>query len=403
MLLFLIVWVVYLLTASYTVSQVNDNRSVTLTAWSLGTQGTIDLPQGWRGDIPWEAEGVDGAIHTDRFPGAWLWAAPFHAAADAFLDRGVPPHPVLLNYAPSGVAAATAAALAVLTSFLAFRRLTDRRLALWAAGVLAFATGTWSISADAMWTHSITHLTLMLGVLGAASGREASSGLAFAFSVLTRPQTAVVPAVVGLWRGVSARSIRPVAVIGLTSALGVVAMVAYSRTVFGTWLPIAGYNAAKVESVATVTWTEFFLRFVGGFADPERGILVYTPFVLILLPFIRKGWRVSEWWVRAAAVGGLGYYVVQMRANGFEGGGHFFGSRLGLEMLVLSAPLLLRTWQAFVAGDSFLRRLTVGLIAVAFVLHAFGATVLSTSRSAPAFWANMIAEQCEEFPDHVGC
>lgn len=403
LLLFLVVWVVYLATASYTVSQVTDNRSMTLMAWSLGTRGTIDLPQEWRGDVPWEVDGVDGSLHTNRFPGAWLWAAPFHAAAELLLDRGTPPHPVLLNYAPSGVAAATASALAIVASFLVFRRLADRRLALSAAGVLAFATGVWSVSADAMWTHSVTHLMIMLGLISAASRHNAISGLAFACSILARPQTAIVPAVVGLWRGLSARSLRPVLVIGLTSAVGVASMAAYSKVVFGTWLPVAGYDPGPVESVASIAWTDFFRRLAGGFADPERGILVYTPFVLVLLPFVRRGWLVSEWWVRAAAVSGLAYYVVQMRANHFSGGDDFFGSRLGIEMLVLSAPLLLRTWQAYVDGDAFWRRITIGLIAVSFVLHAAGASALSTSRPAAALWEERIAEACDEFPEHLGC
>jgi hypothetical protein len=250
LLLFLVVWVAYLATASYTVDQVNDSRSATLMAWSLGARGTIDLPQDWSGEIPWEDEGVDGSVHTDRFPGAWLWAAPFHAVSEAVLDRGTPPHPVLLNYAPSGVASATAAALAVTVSFLLFRRLAARRLAVQAALVLAFATGVWSVSADALWTHAVTHLTLSLGLLAAASGRDASSGLAFAASIITRPQTAVVPAVVGLWRGAAARRWRPIVVIGVTSAVGVVAMAVYSRLVFGTWIPVGASPAASPTRTA---------------------------------------------------------------------------------------------------------------------------------------------------------
>ncbi|WP_052667460.1 hypothetical protein [Nitriliruptor alkaliphilus] len=403
MLLVLLVWVVYLLTATYTVSQVNDSRATSLMAWSLGTRGTVALPEEWRGYVPWEAEGVDGSLHTDRFPGSWLWAAPFYTVSEAVLDRGTPPHPWLLNYAPSGVASATAAALAIGVSFMLFRRLAARRLALGAALVLAFATGVWSVSANVMWTHGLTHLTLSLGLLAAAGGRDASSGLAFAAAILTRPQTAVVPAVVGLWRGASARRIRPVVVIGILSALGLLGMVIYSRAYFGTWIPVAGYTPGKVTSVATISWRQFGLNLAGGLADPHRGLLVFTPFLFVFAPFIGRGWRASEWWVKAGALGGLAYFVVQMRANGYQGGAQYYGSRLSLELLVLAAPLLLRTWQAHLSRVPLLRRAVLGLIVVSFTMHAVGATILRSYYGAAESWHPDLAELCEQHQDFYGC
>jgi hypothetical protein len=403
LLLFLFVWVVYLGTASYTVDQVNDSRSATLMAWSLGARGTIDLPQAWSGEIPWEDEGVDGSIHTDRFPGSWLWAAPFHAVSEALLDRGTPPHPVLLNYAPSGVASATAAALAVVVSFLLFRRLAARRLAVHAALVLAFSTAVWSVSADALWTHSVTHLTLSLGLLAAASGRDAGSGLAFAAAIITRPQTAVVPAVVGLWRGAAARRWGPIVVIGLTSAVGVVAMAVYSRAVFGTWIPVGAYSPHKVESVATVGWWTSVTRIAGGLLDPNRGLLTTTPFLLVLALFLHRGWRRAPWWVRSGAIGGVVYFLVQMRANGYEGGRGFYGSRLTIELLVLAAPLLLRTWQVHFAGRPVWRRITLVLVAASLAIHALGAIFFSSPLRGPETWHAEMVEACQQYPDWQGC
>lgn len=401
--LFLFVLVVYLATAAYTVNQVNDNRAMSLTAWSVGTQGTFALPEAWRDEIPWQVDGVDGRLYTDRFPGTALWGAPFHTLTKWMLDRGTPGHPMLLNYAPSGVAAATGTALAVMLSFHVFRRLANRPEAVWATLVLAFATGTWSISADALWNHGITHLTLVAGLLALTDGKHARSGLAYAAAVITRPQTAVVPAIMGIWKGWTTRSLRPVMLVGAVSLLGVAAMAAYSRTLFGTWLPIAGYGEQKVQQVATIPLMDFVQRMALALAHPQRGILLYAPFLLVLVPFTGRGWRVSPWWVRASAIAGVMYLVVQMRSNAYHGGAHFFGARLPLETLVLSTPLMLRTWQAYVSKTRIWRRACLALVAVALVMHAAGATVFSTRTGGAADWQTRMADLCAEQPELHGC
>jgi hypothetical protein len=401
-LLFLVVWVVYLLTATYDEVQINDNRAVNISAWSLGTQGTLALPEDWEGQNRWIVRGADDRVYTNRFPGAILWATPFHAVAEAVLGRGVPDHSIFLNHAPGGVAAATATALAVLATFLVLRRLADRRLAIGATLVVAFATGTWSVSADSMWTHGLTHLTLTLGVLAAASGHNARGGLAFAAAAFTRPQTAVVAAVVGLWRGAHLRSIRPVIVIGLVSALGVVALSAYSYRLFGTLLPVAGYSGSRITAVATTSGSVFGERLLHTLANPRRGVLVYTPFLLVLLPFAWRGWRVSPWWVRASAIAGLVYLVVQLRANTWHGGSGFFGSRLALETVVLAAPLLLRTWQVCVSKVPILRVACLTLVAASFALHTFGALRPVPPNDQRALEVE-IEKLCDASPDLEGC
>jgi hypothetical protein len=403
LLLFLAVLTVYLLTATYTAKQVNDNVAVNLSAWSLGTQGTLSLPDSWEGTNRWIREGRDGQLHTDRFPGAIVWAAPFYAAADLILDQGVPDHPLSMNYAAGGVAAATASALAVLVTFLVLRRLADRRLAAFAALAVAFGTGTWSVSADAMWTHGVTHLTLALGLLAAADGRHVRSGLLFAAAILTRPQTAVVPAVIGVWAGVTSRRLQPVVLIGAGSLLGVMALSYYSYRYFGTYLPVAGYSEGKVAAVATTSFAQFGERFFFTLVHPLRGVLIFAPFLLVLLPFAHYGWRASPWWVRASAVSGVVYLVVQLRSNTWHGGGSYFGSRLTLETLVLCAPLLLRTWQSRIEASERLRGACIGLVVVAVGLHTLGATVLTMHPRAVEAWWDRLVEQCHEDPNIDAC
>jgi hypothetical protein len=393
---------VYLLTATYSSYQVNDNRAVNISAWSLATQGTLALPDHFAGGNRWIVEGRDGELYTNRFPGAILWATPFHAVAALITGGDVPDHPVFLNYAPGGVAAAAVTALAVGASFLLFRRLADRRLAVAATVVLAFGTGVWSVSADAIWTHGPTHLLLVLGVLAAADGRNNKAGLAFAVAILTRPPTAVVAAVTGIWSSVRSRRVGPIVVIGAWSATGALALAAYSQRLFGTWQPIAGYREDAITSLATSSWEALGSQVIWTLVHPLRGVLIYTPFLLVLTPLIRHGWRTSPWWVRSSAVGGLVYMALQLRFS-WSGGGGYFGSRMTLETLVLAAPLLLRTWQAFVSQSERLKGAAVGLMAVAVVTHGLGATVRSIHPEAREEWRVELETFCEQNPELDGC
>jgi len=400
--LVLFVWVVYLATATYDAFQLNDNRATNLSAWSLGTRGTLELPEEWEGGNRWIKEGRDGGLYTDRFPGAVLWATPFHAVSEPFFGFGTPGHDVLLNYAPGGVAAATVTALAVGVTFLVLRRLAPRRLAMSATVALAFGTGVWSVSADSMWTHGLTHLTLMLGVLATADERYARAGLAFAGAVLTRPHTAVVPAVMGVCATISTRRWRPMLVIGATSMLGVLLMVVYSRWFFETWLPIAGYSTGRPGGVIRTSWAVTGERIAYTLAHPIRGVMIYTPALLVLLPFVRNGWRAAPTWARSAAVGGLVYLAVQLRVNTWTGGADFFGSRLTLETLVLLTPLLLRTWQTVIVTSERLKGACVGLLVVGVLLHGYGALNPITAESR-AEWQTELDELCERQPELNGC
>ena len=404
-LLFLFVWALFLATASYTVDQVNDSRETALSAWSLGTRGTLALPEHWQqwpDALRWDTEGIDGNTYTNRFPGSILWGAPFYAVGEFVSPTGPVAHPWLGRFAPAGVAAATVTALAVGVCFAVFRRLADRRLALAAALTMGLGTGLWSVAADALWTHGPAALTLALGMLALSSRRYAGTGMAFGLSILVRPHLAVVPAVTGLWHGWRERSLRPVVTVGVLSAVGLAAMSLYSRALFGTWLPVAGYAESRVTNVVTTGGTEFGERLLYAFVNPVRGVFIYAPLLLILLPGVVRGYRAAPAWVRSSALAGLVYFIVQFRANTWHGGRDFFGNRLALETLVLISPLLLVTFRRVLGGTRFGRGL-VTVVAVASIgLHALGATVWQTGMlgyDGTTTWHRNISELCEEEPE----
>jgi hypothetical protein len=124
---------------------------------------------------------------------------------------------------------------------------------------------------------------------------------------------------------------------------------------------------------------------------------------VLLIPFVRRGWRESPWWAQASAVGGVLYLVVQLRSNTWHGGGSFFGSRLTLETVVLSAPLLLRTWQCRIQRSDRLKGAFVGLVGVAVVLHGIGATIRSMDPVHAERMQVQIREICSEHPELLAC
>lgn len=122
-----------------------------------------------------------------------------------------------------------------------------------------------------------------------------SSGLAFGAAVLTRPHTAVIPACVGFASALESRSIKPVLKIGLAACLGLVALLAYNYFVFRSISVSGGYSSNFVNNLVNSDATMLLANLLGGMLDPRVGLLVWSPFLIILLPGILQGWRQTDW------------------------------------------------------------------------------------------------------------
>jgi hypothetical protein len=191
--------------------------------------------------------------------------------------------------------------------------------------------------------------------------------------------------------------------IGALSGLGLGAMSVYSQIIFGTWLPVAGYETFKVGAVATRSPSAFAENVVLALVHPLRGILLYTPILLLLLPGIDRGWKAAAPWVRSSAIAGVVYALVQHRANSWTGGADFFGNRLLLETLVLASPLLVLTAQRYLLpAKHAIRVVAASVLVISAAFHALGATVIPTGfygADGVTMWQDQIAEFCGEEPD----
>lgn len=374
---FLSLFLVYLVTATYHGAVSPDPPAAAIPAWQFATHGNLTL-DAFDGMLPWFVD-TGERIVSNRTPGVVFFAVPFY---------WVGANPQAPNVVPASLAAVTAAAGAMTLLHLVFRRLVRPSTAMAAAVVAGLATSTWSVSADALWAHGPNQLWLAAAMLTLAVERYCSSGVAFGLAVFTRPQLAVIPAVVGLWAAIGKRSWRPVVFVGVPAALGLLAVVFYNSVVFGGVSVRGGYGGYVTANLVSRPWWQYAEGIAGTLVSPDRGLLVMSPFLLALLPGLRAGWRAAPSWVRSCAVAGVVYMLVQLRINYFSGGNNFYSYRLSIELLMMAAPLLLVTYQQWTTRTVLRRRIFSALVCLSVLIQGLGAMYSYVDEVERSAWAN---------------
>ena len=372
----------YILTASYTRQSI-DTISTYIPAWQLAHHGSLYVDQFYDPKL-WFVH-VHGRVVSNRFPGAILFAVPFYL----LLDHSALPLPFAGNVA---AAAATAGSVTVL--YLLLTRLTSGRRALGASLLFAFGTPTWGVSGNALWTHGPDQLWLLLGILALAGERYLPSGLAFAAAVLTRPHLALVPAAAGLGYSRHQKMSRPAILIACGSVTGVFGIVAYNRFIYGAWT-LVGQYASHVAGAGTSTAhlglggvgvPAFLENIAGTLVSPSRGVIVLTPFLLLLVPGLRSAWVAAPPWARYPALGGLAYLASQLWLDHFSGGFGFYTYRVPIETLTLAGPLLTLAYTTWTSKRKWRRWAFLACAALSVGIQATGAVSLPASSTRPDFW-----------------
>lgn len=356
-----IAFAVFALTAQYHDPLNNDAHATAVAAWQLAHHGNATLTA-FHGRLPW-LYAVDHRYVTNRLPGAIFWAAPFYGLI------GPSSYPPIY---PSAIAAAAASALAIAFTFSLCCRLVSRRAALAAAGLLAFATGTWTVSADQLWTHGPAQAAVLLTLIFAVRNQWLLAGLPAGFAILVRPHLGVVALILCIAAITQTKQLKPL-LIGLGAAAGAAILLAYNNALWGGISIFGGYTQPVVPSGHK--FTALITGFVGDFVSPERGLLVMTPALLLLLPGTRAAWRAAPHWVRWSAVAGFAYLILQLWGIRFTGGNGFYSYRTTLEMLSLCVPLLTLMWREWTSKTRARRTVFAALATASVALHAFGAVV----------------------------
>lgn len=329
----------FLVAANYTGPLSVDPAASSVQAWAVGTNGSpwiegTDDQAAVRSAVeqnPFIDE-VNGHVVALRAVGTWLPAVPAYALLGE-VDT--------YSLMPAGVTAALVSALAVLWMFLALYRIVPPGYAVGAAAVFAFATPTWSVSADALWGHTFTQAAIAGAALAAAKGRWWLAGAALGLGILARAHVALIALVLGLGMAWTTRSPRPAVQIGGPALAGLLMLVALNSWLFGT-PSVGGAYAEPTERLAgsANVGLDGLPENVAGFlVSPGRGLLVFTPVLLVLLPSVVRWWKSFPEWTRWLALGGLLYTAGQLWINVFHGGDAFSSYRLGLELMTALTPV----------------------------------------------------------------
>lgn len=286
--------------------------------------------------------------HDGRYRSIYSPVPPLMAAGlmwpfwqTGLIDIRAPLAPQLIAKA----AASTIVALAVAISFVTARKWLSRAGSWLLALAWGLGTGLWSTASQTLWQTetAVLGFTLAAAALVASDARFRVAilfGLGLALAGTARPQLAFAVAVLlvaAAWTK-GWRFALPAAVIVATAA-AVLAFVNWRW--FGHpagALPLLVQANAEIHRTAA----SFTLRhdgFAGLLISPNRGLLIFSPIVLVaalgIRPALAAGWRSPLVWCLAAAV--VQYLVYGGYAVWW--GGHTYGPRYLTDLLPLLLPL----------------------------------------------------------------
>ena len=293
---------------------------------------------------------------------------------------------------------------------LVFLRLRSVRWAVGLALLFAFGTGVMSTTTRNMWTQGpallVASLVLVVAQLlasrrGAISPLDrclaAAAGLLVVLAYATRPSTALlVPlmAVVAWQRGAA----RLVGVFLGSTALAFVGFVIVNLRTYGEWLPPYYRDRLAFSS-------SFGQALLANLVSPGRGLLIWSPFLLIGVVWCIYRWRDSTLLERLVVAWSFGHLLV-ISAFPHWWGGASVGPRLMLDVvpglvLLLTAPIAVMRSQAPTFSLSAAR----GSLVVLLVLGLWAGFVNTRAAYRMSVmlwnWPSERGPSIEEDPDRV--
>lgn len=363
------VFAVYAATAAREAISI-DAHAASVEAWKLGSSGSAWLTPHDLRALPhdqWLSRAPNGHIVAQRMAGPIIAGIPFYWLL------GAPADPSNFSLLPAGIAASAFTAGTVVLVFLALRRHAPADLAVSGALVFALATPTWSVSADGLWTHTVTQLGIAGAAWALSAGRWWVAGTFLGVGMLGRPHVAVIAATVGLGLAWTRRDTRLLIRLGLPTLSALGALMLWNRWMFGAWSIGGSYGDGRVAQAAEGYGSgglQQLLNYLGFFVSANKGLFVWSPVLLLLIPAVCRSWRDLPDWSRWLLVGGLVYTFFQLRLNYFAGGDTFYGYRHGLELLTCVTPAF--TFAAPASGR-FCRTLLPPTVALQFAAILVGA------------------------------
>ena len=227
---------------------------------------------------------------------------------------GIPARPELVANVFSKLAASMLAALSALAVFAASKRLLratgtskptvrdiDRENLVAIAAALTYGLGTsvWSTASLALWTHTPAVLGYSVALWALTAGRPGVAGTAAAAAVIARPATVSAIALLGMFLAHRAlyttkwhdllRFCAATLVTGLTGVL-------YNYWLFGSATGGAQFRMGVLtKELGTTDMFSGSLQvgLAGLTVSPSRGILIFSPVVVIAVVGALKAWKAT--------------------------------------------------------------------------------------------------------------
>jgi hypothetical protein len=265
----------------------------------------------------------------------------------------------------------TTAAVAVM--YYALRARFSRATALFLAVAFAFGTSMWSTASRGLWQQGPLALAYAATLLCLLRARERPAlvqwtGALLAFAYIVRPTAAIPVCVIsGLvllfhrrWLGWFL----------LWAALPAIGWFALNSAIYGA--PLPPYYLPSHWGTVPI-WGEGLF---GVMVSPSRGLLVFTPFLLIAAPGVVAGWReASDRPVIAACVIIVAWHWLMLARFPVWWGGHSFGPRLMSDILPFLMLLVGYALEPPGLQRPRWRGAAIVLVAIAVAIHAQGALI----------------------------
>jgi hypothetical protein len=302
-------------------------------AMSLLRHGDLDLDEyGGLHDSLAVFKGKSGHWVSRWTPGSALTAVPFFAIPTWLGLEG--PSNVIDSLAK--LTASTLTALSAIFVYLCLCRFASARAAVWLTIAYALGTASFTISAQDIWQHGPAQLSIAVALWMATRDRPGWAwhiglGFVLGFAIVCRPPVAAFVAPIGIWylfqRGW--RGFFGCAVGGLPP---VVFLAAYNLYYLGT----LGLSAYEGIPGCYFDLSEMPIGLPGILISPNRGMLVFSPFLIMLIyGFVvglrhpERRWRGLAWACLAGVVSHLLMISAWKSWHAFLS----YGSRYSADML----------------------------------------------------------------------
>lgn len=304
-----------------------DIESTSIPAWHFVETGSWDLSR-YRDMDGWFVE-TDSGLRSNRTPGIIAVAVLGYALTSPFTTG--------FQEWPSTLVAALTSWLAVLVVAATGERL---RKGAWLPAIVLFGLGTatWGASSMHLWPHGPAQLAIALAVWFLVRGKDLGAGLALAVAVLIRPPVILIALCLAALKAYNERSWGPLTKVGVPSVAAAFTYLAYMQTTFGSWSPLASYNAVG-GLLGYDGFTGWLENVIAAFVGLPNGVLVWSAWIAAALVTWRSTRALVPMWLFLTPVIAAAYVVFHASLE-IASGALPYNYRYQLEAVTVAAPIL---------------------------------------------------------------